>query len=279
MIFTGRKPVNSLSTDRHSETLRFFRKQRLRLILLLVGFALIYWGAASLTDFNLFESFSAVPRVVKWFFTNLVPDAKALSRLPKIADKLVETIFMSIMATVSAAAVSFLFAVAGSGTTSPNRAVAGFSRVVASVFRNIPIAVWAMVFLLAYGQSGFTGFLALFFYSFGFLARAFIETIDETSSSSVEALTAAGASYSQVIAQAVVPASLPQMISWILYMIETNIRSATLVGLLTGSGIGFMFSIYFKSLQYTSASLVVISIVVVVLVIELISNTLRRLIL
>ena len=82
----------------------------------------------------------------------------------------------------------------------------------------------------------------------------------------------------QTISRAVVPSSLPQMISWILYMIETNIRSATLVGLLIGSGIGFMFSIYFKSLQYKSASLVILCLVLVVLGIELISNALRRLI-
>jgi phosphonate transport system permease protein len=106
-----------------------------------------------------------------------------------------------------------------------------------------------------------------------------METIDEASASSVEALRAAGASYPQMVAQAVIPGSLPQMLSWLLYMIETNIRSATLVGLLTGSGIGFMFSIYYKSLQYTSAALVVISIVVVVLLIEMTSNALRRVIL
>ena len=273
MRYTGRKPVNSSSTD------RFFRRRRLKLSLLILVFALLYWGASTLTRFNLIDSFSAVPRVVAWFFANLIPDARALSRLPKIVDKLVETIFMSVMATVTASAVSFFSAVAGSRTTRPNGAVAGFSRAFASVNRNVPVAVWAMVFLLAFGQSSFTGFLALFFYTFGFLTRAFMETIDEASASSVEALTAVGASYSQIVSQAVVPASLPQMISWILYMIETNIRSAALVGLLTGSGIGFMFSLYFKSLQYTSAALVVLMLIVVVLAIEVISNVLRRLIL
>ncbi|MDF1568307.1 MAG: phosphonate ABC transporter, permease protein PhnE [Spirochaetaceae bacterium] len=275
----GRKPVNSSSIKSHNDALKFFRHQRLKMVAVLLLFMLLYWAAAALTDFHLMDSFEAVPRVVNWFFSNLIPDQKALSRLPKIVDKLVETIFMSIMATVTAGAFSFVLAVAGSNTTSPNIVIAGFSRFIASVFRNIPIAVWAMIFLLAFGQSSFTGFLALFFYSFGFLVRAFIETIDDTASSSVEALTASGASYPQIIAQAVVPASMPQMISWMLYMIETNIRSATLVGLLTGSGIGFMFSIYFKSLQYTSAALVVISLVSVVLLIELLSNLLRRLIL
>ncbi len=258
---------------------RYFCRQKLKFTLIFLGLVLIYWTASRITEFNLIDGFRAAPRVITWFFTNLIPDTKAWERFPRILDKLIETIFMSVMATVTAAVVSFVFAVMGSRTTRINTAIGGISRVVASINRNIPIAVWAMVFLLAFGQSGFTGFLALFFYTFGFLTRAFIETIDEASSSSVEALRAVGASYPHIITQAVVPSSLPQMISWILYMIETNIRSATLVGLLTGSGIGFMFSIYYKSLQYKSAALVILSLVAVVLTIELISNVLRRLIL
>jgi phosphonate transport system permease protein len=66
------------------------------------------------------------------------------------------------------------------------------------------------------------------------------------------------------------------MISWILYVIETNIRDATLVGLLTGSGVGFLFDLYYKSQQYKSASLLVLLLVAVVIGIEQLSNTLRR---
>jgi phosphonate transport system permease protein len=62
-------------------------------------------------------------------------------------------------------------------------------------------------------------------------------------------------------------------------MIDTNIRSATLVGMLTGTGIGFAFDLYYKNFNYAGAALVVISIVVVVLIIETISNFVRRLIL
>ena len=62
-------------------------------------------------------------------------------------------------------------------------------------------------------------------------------------------------------------------------MIETNIRSSTLIGILTGTGIGFIFDLYYKSMKYNVASLVVLSIVAAVFVIEFISNTVRRVIL
>ena len=69
------------------------------------------------------------------------------------------------------------------------------ARGIASLFRNIPLVAWAMVLMLAFSQSALTGYLALFFGSLGFLTRAFIETIDEVSNNSVEALQATGAGY------------------------------------------------------------------------------------
>ena len=135
-----------------------------------------------------------------------------------------------------------------------------------------------MILMLAFSQSQLTGYLALFFGSLGFLTRAFIETVDETSMHAVEAMRATGASYASIITQAVLPASLPQMVSWLLFMIDTNIRDATLVGLLTGTGIGFTFDLYYKSFQFHDASLVVILIVITIIVIEMISNYVRRII-
>lgn len=136
-----------------------------------------------------------------------------------------------------------------------------------------------MILLFSFGQNALTGYLALFFTTFGVLTRAFIETIDEASSESVEALEATGATYFQTVAQAIIPSCMPGIISWILFMIETNIRSSTLIGLLTGTGIGYTFSMYYKGMNYNSASLVVIFIVMSVLILEIISNYIRKVIL
>ena len=69
------------------------------------------------------------------------------------------------------------------------------------------------------------------------------------------------------------------MLSWILFMIETNIRSATLVGILTGTGIGNTFDMFYKTLNYNAVALVTLTIVTTVIVIEIISNGIRRIIL
>ena len=62
-------------------------------------------------------------------------------------------------------------------------------------------------------------------------------------------------------------------------MIETNIRSSTLIGILTSTGIGYLFDMYYKRLDFSSASLVVLLIIVTVILIEVASNQIRKVIL
>ncbi len=257
----------------------FFAKKRRSSLGFLAILGAITLLAIVITEYNVVKGFASLPKAVEWGLSNFYPTKESLTKLPVIFDKLIETLLVSIAATTTGAAVALLFAVFGSNTTRVNAFFGSISRGIATIFRNIDVAAWALILLFSFGQSSLTGYFALFFGSFGFLTRAFVETIDEVSGGSVEALQATGASYFSIISQSVIPSSLPQMISWILFMIETNIRSATLIGLLTGSGIGFTFNLYYKSLNYDTASLVVVVIIVAILMIESVSNYVRRVIL
>ncbi|MDR3599255.1 MAG: ABC transporter permease subunit [Desulfosporosinus sp.] len=259
---------DDIFTKRRNDNLRFF----LVLIILTVGSIII-------TNYDVIKGFSSIAKALIWGGSNFYPDVKSLRILPEILPKLQETILMSIAATTVASVFALFLSLAGSKTTRLNRIFSIISRGIASLFRNIPLVAWAMVLMLAFSQSPLTGYLALFFASLGFLTRAFMETIDEVGNNSIEALQATGANYFHIIFQAVLPASMPQMISWLLFMIETNIRDATLVGVLTGTGIGFSFDLYYKRFDYHAASLVVVFIVITVIFIEFVSNNIRRVIL
>ncbi len=238
--------------------------------------AVLTYGSILLTDYNLIQGFTAIPRAFAWATANFIPDAAALERMPNILAKLWETVLISISSATTASALGLIMALLGANTTRPHPWFSVPARGIASIFRNIDVSAWALILLFSFGQSSFTGFFALFFVTFGFIVRVMVETIDEVSTDSVEALRATGAGYVAIITQSVIPSCLPQLISWVLFMIETNIRSATLVGILTGTGIGFLFDLYYKSGNYSSASLVVLMIVVAVLLIESVSNTIRR---
>lgn len=254
----------------------YFVKKKRNTLLFLSLLSAVTILAIIITEYNIAKGFTSLPKAVEWGLANFYPTQESLTKLPDILDKLIETLLVSIAATTTGAVIALLFAILGSNTTRVNDFFGGISRGIATIFRNIDVAAWAMILLFSFGQSSLTGYFALFFGAFGFLTRAFVETIDEVSGGSVEALQATGASYFSIIFQAVIPASLPQMISWILFMIETNIRSATLIGLLTGSGIGFTFNLYYKSLNYDVASLVVVVIIAAILFIESVSNYVRR---
>lgn len=256
-----------------------FAKRRNDTLMFSALLALLTVCSIIITQYDVLKGFTSIFRAFVWGVTNFHPDADSMKILPDILMKLRETVLMSIAATSVAAVFSVLLALAGSRTTRINGFFSVAARGLASLFRNIPLVAWAMILMLAFSQSQLTGFLALFFGSLGFLTRAFIETIDEASNSAVEALQATGAGYLPIILQAVLPSSLPQMISWLLFMIDTNIRDATLVGLLTGTGIGFSFDLYYKSMNFHAASLVVILIVLTIICIEMISNYIRRIIL
>ncbi|MBM7573300.1 PhnE/PtxC family ABC transporter permease [Aquibacillus albus] len=258
---------------------KFFLKKRLNSILLFCFFLAITYGAIIITEYNVMDGFTSVPEAFRWGISNFYPTQSSLEKLPNIMEKLIETLLISIASATIAGIFALIFAIFGSNTTKINTFFATISRFIATLFRNIDVAVWSMILLFSFGQSALTGYFALFFVSFGFLTRAFIETIDEVSNNSVEALRATGASYSSIVIHSVIPSSAPQMLSWLLFMIETNIRSATLVGILTGTGIGFSFDLYYKSLDYNSASLVVVTIVIAILLLESLSNYIRRVIL
>jgi len=256
-----------------------FSKRRNNNLVFVSILLVLSFGSIIITEYDVMKGFSSIWKALTWGGANFYPNAESLRIVPEILPKLKETVLMSIAATTVAALFALCLSLAGSQTTRINRVFSSVSRGIASLFRNIPLVAWAMVLMLAFNQSPLTGYLALFFGSFGFLTRAFMETIDEVGNNSIEALQASGASYFHIIFQAVLPASMPQMISWLLYMIETNIRDATLVGVLTGTGIGFSFDLYYKRFEYHEASLVVFFIVITVITIEFISNKIRRVIL
>jgi len=255
-----------------------FVKRKWTFTLAFLAVVALFAGASFVTSFSLIDGLASLPKALIWIGQNLVPDEKAWTCLPNILTKLAETALVSVAVTVCAAICAFFFSLLGTKTTKANPWIARIVRVIAAFFRNVPDVVWAILLLFSFGQNVLTGFFALFFATFGLLTRTFIETIDEVSSSCVEAMHATGATGLQTVFQGIIPSSMPSIVSWVLYMIETNIRSSTLIGVLTATGIGALFDLYYKRLDYGSASLVVLSIVVLVIAIEFASNQIRKVI-
>ncbi|GAW98623.1 ABC transporter permease subunit [Secundilactobacillus mixtipabuli] len=254
----------------------FFTKKRFKLTLLIVILGAAYIGASMGLGFQS-HSLLNIQDGIAWLIQNFIPNEASKGYWHEIVQQLLRTFLVAVAATSCAAVISLFLAVIGAKTLTPAITISWVIRGFSSLLRNIPIVAWAMILLFSFKQNDLTGFLALFFMTLGFLTRAFMETIEDFGTEKIQALQATGATYLQVIFQGLLPEIAVALMSWILYMIENNVRDATLVGLLTGTGVGFIFNLYFKSLRYGAAGLVVLSVIILVVTVELISNLIGRL--
>ena len=257
----------------------FFKKKKVRTLTIFLTAAVLYVASAIMTRLTAWNAVTGIPRGLYWLIRNFFPSAQSLSVLPLIFKTSLHTAVIAITASTIAFCVACIAAVAGAQTTGRFRVLRIICSGVASFFRNIPLPAWSILLLLSFKQNAVTGFLALFFITAGHLTRAFTEIIDSHAEESYTALEAAGVPYMPIIIHGVLPNVLPLFISWLLYAIETNVRDSALIGILTGTGIGFLFNLYFKSFRYPEAGLIICVLMILVLCIDSISNTVRRILL
>jgi phosphonate transport system permease protein len=191
-------------------------------------------------------------------------------------DTIAMTIEMAIGAAFVSALLAFVTAVFGSKYTTPWQPLTKITRGFASFLRNIPSLVWAFILFMSLGVGTGVGFVALSIATYSFLVRSFIETIDEVSNDAIEALTASGASFWQVVFGAVVPSCMQGFMSWFLYCIEVNIRDSTIIGMVGGGGIGMVLLTYIKSFHYHQAGGIIFGIAAMVIIVDLLTNYLRK---
>jgi phosphonate transport system permease protein len=142
--------------------------------------------------------------------------------------------------------------------------------------RAINEMVFAMLFIVAVGLGPFAGVLALFVHTTGILAKLFSEAVESIDPQPVEGIRATGANALEEIVYGVIPQVLPLWISYSLYRFESNVRSATVVGMVGAGGIGVILWEIIRGFQYAQTCAVMILIVITVSLIDLVSARIRK---
>ncbi|KPW87254.1 MULTISPECIES: phosphonate ABC transporter, permease protein PhnE [Pseudomonas syringae group] len=143
-------------------------------------------------------------------------------------------------------------------------------------FRSINEMVFAMLFVVAVGLGPFAGVLALWISTTGVLAKLFAEAVEAIEPGPVEGVRATGASALQEVIYGVIPQVMPLWISYALYRFESNVRSATVVGMVGAGGIGVILWENIRAFAFVQTSAVLLVIIVVVSVIDIMSQRLRK---
>lgn len=255
----------------------FFLTRRIFYILLFLAFYALYAFSAELTNFaNLPLQLSRIPVTFLWFFKNFLPNKASLSYLPKVTKSVFTTVSAAVSSTTLSAIVSFFLSLLTSEITKTPRLLKYFITLLLSFLRNLPLVAWSILLLLSFKQNEFTGFLCLFLITTGHLSRIFRGLIDESSKASFYALSSMGLPYIIALTQGVIPSISSELLSWLLFAIESNVRDSALVGILTGSGIGFLFNLYFRSFRYREAGLLVMILLFFVLLFDFLTNKIRK---
>jgi len=143
--------------------------------------------------------------------------------------------------------------------------------------RAINEMVFAMLFVVAVGLGPFAGVMALFIHTTGILAKLFSEAVEAIDPHPVEGVRSTGASALDEIVFGVIPQVLPLWISYSLYRFESNVRSATVVGMVGAGGIGVVLWEIIRGFYYAETCAVMIIIVLTVSMIDLVSARIRKL--
>ena len=150
-------------------------------------------------------------------------------------------------------------------------------RRVLDAFRAINEMVFAMLFVVAVGLGPFAGVLALWIHTTGILAKLFSEAVEAIDPQPVEGIRSTGASALHEIVYGVIPQVMPLWVSFTLYRLESNVRSASVVGMVGAGGIGVVLWEIIRSFQYAETAAVMIIIVASVSLIDVLSAQVRKL--
>jgi phosphonate transport system permease protein len=189
--------------------------------------------------------------------------------------EMVVTIHIAIWGTVLAIVVAVPLSLLCANNVSPPWVYQPVRRVM-DACRATNEMVFAMLFIVAVGLGPFAGVLALFVHTAGTLGKLFSEAVEAIDPRPVEGIRATGAHKLAELAYGVIPQVMPLWLSYSLYRFESNVRSASVVGMVGAGGIGVVLYEAIRGFQYAQTCAVLLMLIVTVTMIDVFSAWLRN---
>ncbi len=237
------------------------------------------------TGFNIVELVTNTGPIEK-FVSEMFPPDLSVATLGATGTGILETFQMSFLGALIGAIVALPLAATGTQAVSTVGASRGervalaipyhLARFILNVFRSVPDILWALVFVVALGLGPFPGTLALAVHSAGVLGKLYSETLEAVPNRPVEALRTTGASGLGAFLFGRLPQAMNPFASLTLYQWECNIRSATILGFVGAGGIGQQILVSMQLFDYPKVATLVGATIIVVLLVDRFSATVRR---
>lgn len=236
-----------------------------------LGLALLAWAwrGAEIRPLDLLRDSGNIGTYGKEFFPPDFREWRIYAR------EMVVTVHIAIWGTVLAVVAAVPMGLLCSNNIAPRWVYQPVRRIM-DACRAINEMVFAMLFIVAVGLGPFAGVLALAVHTTGTLAKLFSEAVEAIDPRPVEGIRATGAHTLVEIVFGVIPQVLPLWLSFVLYRFESNVRSASVVGMVGAGGIGVVLFEVIRGFQYAQTCAVLIILAASVTLIDLLSATLRK---
>ncbi|MVS99739.1 phosphonate ABC transporter, permease protein PhnE [Devosia marina] len=186
-----------------------------------------------------------------------------------------ETLAMAFLGTLIAFVVALPLGFLGAKNIVPNWLFHFGLRRFFDAFRGIDGLVWALIFVSAVGLGPFAGVLAIAVGDVMVFGKLFAEAIENVDNKPVDGVRASGGDNIHVVRLGVFPQVFPVMMSHVLYFFESNVRSATILGIVGAGGIGLQLSDRIRINNWQEAAFIILMILVTVAIIDAISRRIR----
>ena len=188
-----------------------------------------------------------------------------------------ETILMAFLGTFGAGIVALPLAFLGTRNFMPVRVVRFVARRFFDFVRGVDSLIWTVVLARAFGPGPLTGALAILITDTGTFGKIFSEALENVDEKQIEGITSTGAKPVQRYRFGVIPQITPVLLSQLLYFLESNTRSAAIIGAITGGGIGLLLTqAIITQKDWEEVSYYIVLIIVMVMFMDWFSGWLRK---
>ncbi len=201
------------------------------------------------------------------------PDFGYLSRL---TDPMIKTLKMSALGTVIGVILAIPVAFLATTVVTGNPVVTHIFRFFLNVVRTIPNMLLAALLVGIIGIGEATGVMTIMIFTFGVTSQLIFESIETIDLNPLEAAAAVGANKLKIAVWAIWPQISSSVFSYTLYAFELNVRASTVLGYVGAGGIGVKLNEALGLFRYERVSIIILFIFAVVVVIDSLSEGIRR---
>ncbi|GBU10979.1 phosphonate ABC transporter, permease protein PhnE [Erysipelotrichaceae bacterium] len=246
----------------------------LRMFAIVACMVFLYSICMVALEVDFFELLSAIPHFLNFLFFKFFPPN--IASIPLYIKPILDTVFAAILATIISTILATILSFLVAKKTTPWEPLSFIIRAILSLFRNVPILVWASLLTIIFGIGITSGIIALIIFGAAFLTRVLADAIDDVSRGVFEAMQACGATRMELIKHGIIPAYMPSFYAWMLFMLEVNIKASAILGLVGAGGLGYELKKSMDLFQYQEACAIIVVLILMMLAIEFISNRIRR---